>query len=123
MSWPFGDLPLFAFDLIMIDPPWRFETWSDAGRGKSAEQHYDTMSDDEIADLPVGHLAARDCVLWVWGTHPMIDRQIGVARRWGFTFVTSGLGEADQEREAGLRHRLSSSFGQRAVHHRHQRQP
>lgn len=91
MSWPFDDLPLFAFGLIMIDPPWRFETWSDAGLGKSADRHYDTMSFEEIEAMPVGHLAAPDCVLWAWATHPLIDRQIATVRRWGFAFVTSGV--------------------------------
>lgn len=92
MTWPFGSLAPFSFDFIMADPPWCFDTWSDAGkRQKSPEVHYGTMSIDAIKELPVGHLAAPDCVLWLWGTHPMIDQQIAVARRWGFRFVTTGV--------------------------------
>lgn len=86
------DLPLFSYGMIMADPPWCFDTWSAAGKKqKSPEGHYSTMSTDEIAALPVGHLAGRDCVLWLWATHPMLDQQLGVMRAWGFRFVTSGV--------------------------------
>ena len=91
-AWPFGDLPLFGFDLIMCDPPWRFETWSEAGKlEKSPERHYDTMPLEAIEALPVGHLAAKDCLLWLWATHPMLPQQLGVIPRWGFRYVTSGV--------------------------------
>lgn len=92
MAWPFGSLQQFGYDFIMADPPWRFDTWSTAGKKhKSPERHYDTMATEDIAAMPVGHLAGIDCTLWLWGTHPMIDQQIAVARRWGFRFVTSGV--------------------------------
>lgn len=92
-TWPFGHLRPLSYDLIMCDPPWRFETWSDKGREqKSPEVHYDTLSIPEIkAMFPVGHLAGRDCLLWLWATHPMIDQQIELVRFWGFKFVTTGV--------------------------------
>lgn len=92
VPWPFGDLPPFGFDLIMADAPWRFDTWSAEGKKhKSPEGHYPTMETRAIAAIPVGHLASRDCILWLWGTHPMIDQQIDVARAWGFRFATTGV--------------------------------
>ena len=92
MTWPFTDLRPFSYDLIMVDPPWCFETWSDAGKKvKAAEAHYETMGLPAIKALPVGHLAAADAVLWMWATHPMIDQQIDVVKAWGFRFVTSGV--------------------------------
>ena len=91
-AWPFADLRPLSYDLIMCDPPWRFETWSLAGKKhKSPEGHYQTMTLEGIKALPVGHLAGGDCVLWLWGTHPMVDQQIEVGRAWGFAFVTSGV--------------------------------
>ena len=38
----------------------------------------------------MAELAARDCVLWLWATAPMIDQQIALCGRWGFTFKTAG---------------------------------
>lgn len=92
ISWPFGSLSMFGFGLIMVDPPWSFETWSDAGKEeKSPEAHYDTMSIDEIAALPIGHLAGENCLLWLWGTHPMTPLQLPLIGAWGFKYVTSGV--------------------------------
>ncbi len=92
MSWAFGDLRPLSFGLIMADPPWRFDTWSVEGKKhKSPEGHYETMAIEDIAALPVNHLATGDCILWLWGTHPMIDQQIEVARAWCFKFVTTGV--------------------------------
>ncbi|HVJ44641.1 MAG TPA: MT-A70 family methyltransferase [Dongiaceae bacterium] len=91
-DWPFGELQMFGFDLVMIDIPWSFETWSDAGkREKSPESHYETMTLDEIRSLPVMDLFGRDGLLWAWATHPMIDQQIDMVKRWGFKFVTTGV--------------------------------
>lgn len=89
--WPFGDLPAGAFDLIMADPPWRFELYSASGEEKSAQSHYDCMSLDDIARLPVAGLAAPDCVLWLWATAPMLPQQIAIAERWGFEVKTQGV--------------------------------
>ena len=38
-SWIWGDeLRMFSCSLIMIDCPWRFETWSDAGKVEKAAE-------------------------------------------------------------------------------------
>lgn len=90
-AWPFGDLVPGAYDLIMADPPWHFELYSEAGEDKSAQAHYGTMTLDAIAALPVADLARPDCVLWLWATAPMLPDQIEIARAWGFQFKTSGV--------------------------------
>jgi len=91
-EWPFGDIDRHGADLIMADPNWRFDTWSDAGKKhKSPERHYRTDPIEKIAALPVQKLAHRNCLLWLWATHPMIDQQIEVCRLWGFRFVTTGV--------------------------------
>jgi N6-adenosine-specific RNA methylase IME4 len=89
--WPFGDLAPQAYQLIMADPPWRFELYSEAGAEKSADAHYRTMTLDAIAALPVADLARADCLLWLWATAPMLDQQLRVMQAWGFRFVTSGV--------------------------------
>lgn len=92
-TWIWGDdLQMFGYDIIMADPAWSFKTWSDRGKiKKSPEGHYRTMSIEEIKAMRVGDLAAKNCLLWLWATHPMIDQQIDVLRAWGFRFVTSGV--------------------------------
>ena len=53
MTWPFGHLPMFGFDVIVADPPTRFELYSEKGNRKSASRHYSTMSWQDLAALPV----------------------------------------------------------------------
>ncbi len=93
MKWNWGDLPMFGFDFIMVDYPWKFEAWSDLGkREKAPEAHYDTLTCSQIFDMfHVGQLAHQNSILWMWGTHPMVDQQIDLGKKMGFKFVTSGV--------------------------------
>jgi N6-adenosine-specific RNA methylase IME4 len=89
--WPFGDLQPHSFDLIMADCPHRFELRSAKGEGKSAQAQYDTMALSDINALPVLDLAAPDCLLWYWGTAPMLQNHFSTIRAWGFTYCTEGV--------------------------------
>ena len=90
-DWPFGELAPLAYDFLMADPPWRFETYSALGEEKSPQAHYDTMTLDEIAALPVADLAREHCLLWLWATAPMIPEQLEICVRWGFKPKTMGV--------------------------------
>jgi N6-adenosine-specific RNA methylase IME4 len=87
-NWPFGDLPLFGHDVLYVDPPWPFENYSTKGESRNPNRHYETMSIDQIKALPVGHLAAGNCALFMWCVDPHLDSAIDVIRAWGFRFVT-----------------------------------
>ena len=53
-----------AYRAIYADPPWRFSTYSDKGKGRSAEAHYDCMTLPEIkahAGGELGGAATRPC--------------------------------------------------------------
>lgn len=90
-AWPFGPLPPMGYGLIMADPPWHFATYSEKGEEKSPQAQYRTMSLEQIAALPVGDLAAENCLLWLWATAPMLPQQIEIMRAWGFQFKTCGV--------------------------------
>ncbi|MBP0439457.1 MT-A70 family methyltransferase [Tianweitania sediminis] len=89
-SWPFDTLRPLKYGVILADPPWSYEMRSDKGYGKSPEAHYDTMSEAEISALPVGHLASRDCLLFLWSTWPHLPIALRVMQAWGFTYKTGG---------------------------------
>ena len=80
-----------------MDPPWAFRTFAGADRTptqknfREAEDHYPTMSIEEMAALPVGGMMARDSVIamWVVGSH--LDAAIALAAAWGFAFKTDLL--------------------------------
>ena len=41
------------YNVIYADPPWTFKTYSEKGKDRSPEKHYDCMSIDDIYKLPV----------------------------------------------------------------------
>jgi N6-adenosine-specific RNA methylase IME4 len=84
-------LPDGPFDVIMADPPWTFSTYSNKGKQRSAEKHYACMDMEAIRAMPVGDVAAKDSVLLLWGTAPMLPQQLDVMRDWGFTYVSMAV--------------------------------
>lgn len=82
--------PFGGFDLIMADPPWSYQMFSDKGYGKAPEGQYQTMPLAEIMALPVAALAAPDCLLWLWAVNPQLPQALEVLAAWGFTFKTAG---------------------------------
>lgn len=87
---PFADLNP-PYSVICADPPWSFLTRSSKGKGRSAEKHYACMTIDDIKALPVRDLAAKDAVLFLWVTDPMLLIGIDVMQAWGFTYKTVGF--------------------------------
>jgi N6-adenosine-specific RNA methylase IME4 len=83
------------YDVILADPPWRFQTWSDNGKGRSPERHYPCMSIEDICRLPVEAIAAENCALFLWYTKPLALGTDGIApepqrviEAWGFRYAT-----------------------------------
>lgn len=86
----FADIPLFKYDLIMADPPWKFETRADTGKAKSADIHYKPMTDQEIWDMPVGNWLGPNSIVWLWATWPKLDTAMRCAEAWGLRYATGG---------------------------------
>lgn len=73
-----------AFPILLNDPPWAYETWSEGGQQKAAEMHYPTMSPEKIAELPIGDIAAKDAMMFMWFLPGMMQEAIDCMRAWGF---------------------------------------
>lgn len=92
MTWPFGSIQRGKAGVIYADPPWQYLTYNGSGTPhRTKEDHYDVVSLEDLKALPVGDLAAKDCVLvmWVIGSH--LDQAIELGRAWGFTYKTDVL--------------------------------
>jgi N6-adenosine-specific RNA methylase IME4 len=73
------------YGVILADPPWRFEPYSQvSGMDRSADNHYSTLTLDDIKALPVP--AADNCVLFMWATVPMLPQALDVMQAWGFAY-------------------------------------
>lgn len=71
------------YHTIVADPPWAYPGASPPWRS-SVEAHYPLMPLDEIADLPVDGLAAKDAHLYLWAVLPMMEDAFYIARAWRF---------------------------------------
>lgn len=76
------------YDVIYADPPWRYLTYSEKGKNRSAERHYPTMAKVDIQNLPVKRISAKDSVLFLWVTAPCLIEGLELIKTWGFTYKT-----------------------------------
>jgi N6-adenosine-specific RNA methylase IME4 len=78
------------YDVIYADPPWRFAPmFKSATYSNDQENHYPTMSIQDIRGLEVP--AARNAVLFLWVTSPHLHQGLGVVDAWGFTYKASAI--------------------------------
>ncbi len=81
-----GPLPAGPFGVILADPPWSFLTWGKRRTTphRGADEHYGTMTGDDLFAMPVGALAARDCALFLWVVDSHIAEALALGQAWGF---------------------------------------
>lgn len=78
------------YDLLMIDPPWRFETFSKKGiTKKGAEGNYVCMDPLDLCQLQVASLCAKDAICLLWTTNPLLPLGIKTLEAWGFDYKTA----------------------------------
>jgi N6-adenosine-specific RNA methylase IME4 len=91
----FNAKALGKFAVIYADPPWRYETPIGDG-SRSIENHYPTMTLDEICALPVAEIAHDDAVLFLWATAPQLAQCTRVIDAWGFNYRTGMVWAKDK---------------------------
>jgi len=94
-------LPTGIFDVIVADPPWKYEF---GGRG-SPENHYNVMEDKDIMEMKVP--SAKDSVLFLWATNPKLIEAIAVMQAWGFTYKSNMV---------WVKNRIGTGFWSRGRH-------
>jgi N6-adenosine-specific RNA methylase IME4 len=92
---------LGPFPLIYADPPWEFITHSDTGNNRMPDNHYPTLTDDEIAAFEIAgktipELAHHDAALFLWCTSSNIMRAAAIMAAWGFTYKSQAVWVKDR---------------------------
>lgn len=72
-----------SFGTLYIDPPW---SYSNQATRASTDNHYQTMTVEQIAALPVGQLAADYSHLHLWTTNAFLRDSFDLIDAWGFTY-------------------------------------
>jgi len=75
------------FNIIYADPAWRY--WE--GGEKNQSLHYNTMTVEEIKNLPVKNIADKNCILFLWVTFPILKEAFDIIEAWGFKYSTCGF--------------------------------
>jgi N6-adenosine-specific RNA methylase IME4 len=98
---------LGPFPLIYADPPWKWGHFgeqgkeNEAGKGRTSDQHYPTLTYDEIKDFtlggkPVSEVAHKDAALFLWCTSANMELALGVMRAWGFEYKAHAVWVKDK---------------------------
>jgi len=82
--------PNKKYNIIYADPPWNYETRGEGG-SRNVTNKYNTMSKDEIWNLPIQNITDDNCVLFIWVTFPKIIEGIETIKKWGFDYSTCGF--------------------------------
>lgn len=72
------------YQVIYADPPWKYDF--SATDNRKIENHYPTMTVDEICNIRVP--SAPNSVLYMWATAPKLLEGLKVLASWGFTYRT-----------------------------------
>ena len=79
------------YRVVYADPPWKFKTFSDEGKDRAPEQHYSTMTIEEICAIPVKEWMADDSLLFIWVYQPLLPETFEIMAAWCFKYVTIGF--------------------------------
>ena len=83
------------YNIIYADPPWQFNSkaYQDGNRDmlKLEETQYDTMTINEIKQLPIKKMCADDCICFLWCVDSFLKEGIEVLKSWGFEYKTIGF--------------------------------
>ena len=90
------------YGVIYADPPWNFKNFSEKGTGRNAVAHYQCMDFAQIAAMEPQRWAAKDCVLFLWATDPLLPKAFELIEAWGFTYKTVGFYWAKTNKRADL---------------------
>jgi N6-adenosine-specific RNA methylase IME4 len=74
------------FGAIYADPPWVYDN---QGTRAATGNHYGGLTVDELCELPVRELAARDAHLHLWTTNAFLFDCARIFDAWGFEFRSS----------------------------------
>jgi len=75
------------YSWIVADPPWPYRNKNTGGSMTSGSAaQYAVMTMDDILNLPVPEIAAKDCCCFLWTTTPLLPQGLAVLDQWGFEY-------------------------------------
>ncbi len=113
--------PAKKYEIIYADPPWAYNDKL-GGLPKYGAMTYNTMTQDELAGLPIREITAKNCILFMWATMPKLQEALDTIKAWGFKYKTCAFcwvkqnpngGGSMQGSVTGYRETRNSAFWRR----------
>jgi len=83
------NIPEDEFNVILADPPWRYEhSISDS---RKVENKYPTLSLRDICAIPIQKKFADKAILFLWTPNPKLEEGLQVINAWGFKYRTNAV--------------------------------
>lgn len=83
------------YNIIYADPPWQYNDKMKMrgahGMIRGAESFYNTMSLEDIKQLPINSISDGNAILFMWITMPLLNKAIETMEAWGFKYKTCGF--------------------------------
>jgi hypothetical protein len=84
-----ADLPTGqTWPILYADPPYHYERPEPFGTHRTVEDHYPTLSIEDICAMPVAQIATPDALLFLWVPPPLLEQAFAIFPAWGFTYRT-----------------------------------
>ena len=77
------------YSIIYADPPWSYSDKQNTSIRGGAIKHYNTMSVNDICNLPIKSIISNNSVLFLWVTSPLLEDSFKVIKQWGFKYKSS----------------------------------
>lgn len=76
------------FKTVVIDPPWDWGDEGDIDQFGRGRPTYETMSIEQLSEMPIGEIADTNAHLYLWITNRSLPKGFQLMERWGFRYVT-----------------------------------
>jgi len=82
-------LPDTKYRIVYADPPWCYNDKHEFHGTTGAETHYNSMTIEQLCNMPIKDKIEKDAVLFIWVTSPLLEECFKVINAWGFKYKTS----------------------------------
>ena len=81
-----NSLPLKKYGCIYVDPPWKYLNQGTRG---ATDNHYETMTVEELCRMPIAKIAADKSHIHLWVTNGFLFEAPKILKAWGFEFKST----------------------------------
>lgn len=74
------------YQVIYADPPWEVKKIQRKVRPNQVHFDYETMSIDDIKNMPISNITDDNCVCFIWTTQSYLPHTFEILKAWGFKY-------------------------------------